>query len=362
MPTTDLNEAASWLRLALIARLRPVDLRKLLADFGSPEAVLAAPQPALRERVDRETAAAISAGADEAAVKVALAWLGEPTNYLVTLADSEYPQLLLQSADPPPVLYVKGRLDLLNQPALAIVGSRNSTAQGNENATEFARVLSEAGVTIVSGLALGIDAAAHCGGLAGAGSSIAFVGTGLDTVYPARNKALAHQLAAKGSLVSEYPLGTPPLAANFPRRNRLISGVSVGCLVVEAALKSGSLITARLANELGREVFALPGSIHSPLAKGCHALIKQGAKLVDDANDILVELKLRTAPSPARETIALQGDEALLLKHLEYSPCALDVVCARAGMSADLAAGTLLGLELKGLVESLPGGRYQRVR
>lgn len=362
MPTTDLNDAANWLKLALIAGLGPVELRRLLTEFGSPEAVLGAPAAALRNLVDRNTASAIAGGGNDAAAQTALAWLGEPDNHLVTLADSEYPQLLLQSADPPPLLYVKGRLDLLNKPALAIVGSRNSTAQGNENATEFACVLSEAGVTIVSGLALGIDAAAHRGGLAGVGSSIAFVGTGLDTVYPARNKALAHELAAKGTLVSEYPLGTPPLAGNFPRRNRLISGVSVGCLVVEAALKSGSLITARLANELGREVFALPGSIHSPLAKGCHLLIKQGAKLVDDANDILEELKLRTVPVKARDSTALDDDEALLLKHLDYSPCALDVVCTRAKMSADLATGTLLGLELKGLVETLPGGRYQRVR
>jgi DNA processing protein len=362
VPTTDPTEAASWLRLSLIPGISALKLRALLGAFGSPEAVLGASHAALRNVVPAEIARAVAERGTDVPVQAALAWLEAPDNYLVTLADADYPQLLLQTADPPPLLYVKGRPNLLNQPALAIVGSRNSTTQGNENAAEFARALSIEGITIVSGLALGIDAAAHRGGLDGAGSSIAFIGTGLDVVYPARNKTLAHELAEKGALVSEFPLGTPPLAANFPRRNRLISGISLGCLVVEAALQSGSLITARFANEQGRDVFALPGSIHSPLAKGCHALIKQGAKLVDDANDILAELKLQLRTPAASVAPALDVDEASLLDHLGHAPCALDALCTRARIGADVAAGLLLKLELKGVVESLPGSRYQRIR
>jgi DNA processing protein len=337
-------------------------LRKLLAALGSPEQVLAARHAELRNFVSADIASLISGGGNRDAAEQALAWLSDPTNHVVTLGDTEYPQLLLQTADPPPLLYVKGRLDLLNRPALAVVGSRNATTQGANNAADFARALSDAGITIVSGLALGIDAAAHRGGLAGAGSSMAVVGTGLDVVYPARNKALAHELAERGALISEFALGTPPLGSNFPRRNRLISGATLGCLVVEAALQSGSLITARFANEQGREVFALPGSIHSPLAKGCHALIKQGAKLVDDANDILEELKLATGSPTTRDAPKLDADEAQLLDHLGYEPCDLDALCARAGLGADVVSGVLLKLELRNLVESLPGGRYQRLR
>ena len=359
---TDFNDASHWLCLTLVPGLSPLTLRALLSEFGSPEAVLGAAHAALRKFVPGEVAASIADGGNAAGAQAALAWLNEPDNHIVTLGDADYPQLLLQITDPPPLLYVKGRLDLLNRPSLAIVGSRNSSTQGSENAAEFARALSSAGITIISGLALGIDAAAHRGGLAGAGSSVALVGTGLDIVYPARNKSLAHDLAANGTLVSEFALGTPPLAANFPRRNRLISGMSLGCLVVEAALQSGSLITARFANEQGREVFALPGSIHSPLAKGCHVLIKQGAKLVDDANDILDELKLPAGERVARATPALDPAEASLLEHLGHAPCELDALCTRANLGADVTAGVLLQLELKGLVESLPGGRYQRVR
>jgi DNA processing protein len=243
------------------------------------------------------------------------------------------------------------------------VGSRNATAQGIANAEDFARSLSAAGITIVSGLALGIDAAAHRGGLSQAASSIAVVGTGLDVVYPARNRELAHELAAHGALISEFALGTPPLASNFPRRNRVISGICRGCLVIEAALQSGSLITARLANEQGREVFALPGSIHSPLAKGCHALIKQGAKLVDSASDILEELELPTTVGEAPATSRVDDDDAaLLLDQLGYSPTSLDALCARASMAPDVVSGLLLYLELQGLIEAVPGGSYLRVR
>jgi DNA processing protein len=278
------------------------------------------------------------------------------------LGDADYPQLLLQIPDPPPLLYVKGNCSLLNRFALAVVGSRNATAQGIANAQEFARSLSDAGITIVSGLALGVDAAAHHGGLAGAASSIAVVGTGLDIVYPARNRALAHALAERGALISEFPLGTPALASNFPRRNRVISGISRGCLVVEAALQSGSLITARLANEQGREVFALPGSIHSPLAKGCHRLIKQGAKLVDDANDILEEFDFAHGPTDAKSTLAPDTAAGRLLETIGHAPCVLDALAARAGLPADALAALLLELELSGLIEKLPGNIYQRIR
>ena len=351
-----------WLRLTLIPGLGNASLRKLLAEFGSPALVLAAKHAELRRFVSADIAALISDGGNTDAMEKAVEWLSGPMNYVVSLGDSHYPQLLLQTVDPPPLLYVKGRVELLNRPALAIVGSRNATAQGSNNATDFAHALSDAGITIVSGLALGIDAAAHRGGLAGSASSIAVIGTGLDVVYPARNKALAHELAERGALVSEFPLGTPALAGNFPRRNRVISGMSLGCLVVEAALQSGSLITARLANEQGREVFALPGSIHSPLSKGCHALIKQGAKLVDAANDILEELQLPSAAPERDTTPRADGDAARLLDHLGYDPCGVDVLCARSGLGADVVAAALLQLELDGRVENLPGGRYQRTR
>lgn len=361
MPASDYKDAESWLRLTLIQGLGNAALRALLAEFGSPERLLAARHADLKRFVAADIAALIADGGNADGAQQALAWLDDPANHLATLGDADYPQLLLQTADPPPLLYVKGRRDLLNRAALAIVGSRNATAQGIANAENFARALSDAGITIVSGLALGIDAAAHRGGLAGAASSFAVVGTGLDVVYPARNRDLAHQLAGQGALVSEFALGTPALASNFPRRNRVISGMSRGCLVVEAALQSGSLITARLANEQGREVFALPGSIHSPLAKGCHALIKQGAKLVDSANDILEELNMAPAPAAARDTPALDPDAARLLDQLGYEPCTLDSLCARSGMGADTVSALLLKLELQGLVENLPGGQYQRV-
>ncbi len=362
MPVSDYKDAESWLRLTLTRGLGNAALRALLVEYGSPEQVLAARHADLKRFVAADVAALLANGGNADDAQLALAWLADPTNYIVTLGDADYPQLLLQTADPPPLLYAKGRRDLLNCAALAIVGSRNATAQGIANAEIFARALSDAGITIISGLALGIDAAAHRGGLAGTASSLGVVGTGLDVVYPARNRDLAHQLAAQGALVSEFALGTPALASNFPRRNRVISGMSRGCLVVEAALQSGSLITARLATEQGREVFALPGSIHSPLAKGCHALIKQGAKLVDSANDILEELNLTPAPDAARDTPALDPAAAQLLDQLGYEPSTLDSLCTRAGLGANTVSALLLKLELQGLVENLPGGQYQRVR
>ena len=278
---------------------------------------------------------------------------------MITLADAEYPQALLQIPDPPPLIYVKGRRELLNRDSFAVVGSRNATAQGVNNAEAFSAALSNAGLTIVSGLALGVDAAAHRGGLEGAGSTIAVVGTGLDIVYPARNRALAHDIAERGALISEFALGTPALAANFPRRNRLICGLSRGCLVVEAAVSSGSLITARLAAEQGREVFAIPGSIHSPLAKGCHALIKQGAKLVESAQDVLEELGLVAS---AAESATPLAEPQGLLTHVGHDPCDLEALKQRSSMDTAAIIAALTALELDGFIESLPGGRWQRVR
>lgn len=352
-------DLSAWLRLSLTAGLGGESFRKLLSAFGGPEQVLEASRSALTRVVSGKLADAILDGnlfGDPAAVEN---WLADVNNHVVTLADSEYPQALLQTPDPPPLIYVKGRLDLLNQPAFAVVGSRNATAQGKLTAESFATALSNAGLCIVSGLALGIDAAAHRGGMAGGCSTIAIVGTGLDKVYPARNRELAHAIAEKGAIVSEFALGTPPLAANFPRRNRLISGMTRGCLVVEAAVSSGSLITARISNELGKDVFAIPGSIHSTLSKGCHVLIKQGAKLVDDAADILSELRL---PLPAGASLqpATGASAHPLLAHMAYDPCDVDTLAGRAGLPVHEVSAALVQLELAGEVASLPGGLWQR--
>ncbi|MDQ1316310.1 MAG: protecting protein DprA, partial [Pseudomonadota bacterium] len=281
---------------------------------------------------------------------------------------------------PPLLLYVKGRLNLLNRPALAIVGSRNATPQGIHNAEAFAKSLSDAGLCVISGMAHGIDAAAHRGALRcqgnNCGGSIGVVGTGLDKVYPAANRDLAHTLAGQGALISEFPLGTPPLAANFPRRNRIISGMSAGCLVVEASLQSGSLITARLALEQGRDVFAIPGSIHAPQSKGCHALLKQGAKLVETAQDILEELGGLIAattrhphmPDPDTQGPATQGTGTdaqdpnfALLAHLGFDPADLDTLGKRSGLTIAELSAMLLTLELEGRISALPGGLYQRI-
>lgn len=355
------SEPAAWLALCLARGVSPSTVRNLLARFGSPAAVFAQSQASLGTVVARKDVDALLAEQDSGRVRAALTWLEAPDNHLVTLADEDYPRALLEIGDPPPLLYLKGRRDLLGAPALAIVGSRNATPQGLKNAEQFAEVLSSAGLTIVSGLALGIDAAAHTGGLRGAGSSIAVVGTGLDIVYPARNRELAHALAAQGAIISEFALGTPGAAANFPRRNRIISGLSKGCLVVEAAIASGSLITARLAGEQGRDVFAIPGSIHSPLSKGCHLLIKQGAKLVDAAEDILEELGTTTRPvGQAPQHAAPAGGDGLL-EQLGHDPVTLDELMVRTGFAADQLSAKLMELEILGQVASLPGGKFQRL-
>ncbi|MFA7268134.1 MAG: DNA-processing protein DprA [Sterolibacterium sp.] len=364
---------ASWLRLTLIRGVGGESQRKLLKAFGLPEAIFSASLSALRGVVGALTAERLMQPDAAVATQIdaALNWVDEPGNHVITLADDDYPQALLNSDDPPVLLYLKGRVELLNRPGFAIVGSRNATPQGETNAEAFAAALAGAGLTIVSGLALGIDAAAHRGALSvrqeNSGSTVAVIGTGANRIYPARNQALARAIAERGAIVSEFPLDTPALAANFPRRNRLIAGLAQGCLVVEAAARSGSLITARLAAEAGREVFAIPGSIHAPLAKGCHQLLKQGAKLVESAQDILEELGLQTPAmplgsetTPSKDAI-IDSAMAQLMTVLGHDPCDIDTLAVRAGLTPDALLAMLLQLELAGHVASLPGGRYQRL-
>jgi DNA processing protein len=355
-------ELQYWLRLALAPGIGGAARRQLLKSFGLPAAIFAAEPGALRAVVGASVAERLLGHDSRSAFDEAIAWAAQPGNSIVTLADSAYPQALLKTADPPLLLYAKGRLELLNRPALAIVGSRNATRQGETTAEHFAQALSAAGLTVVSGMALGIDAAAHRGALGERGSTIAVVGTGADRIYPSRNEELARQIAGQGVLISEFPLGMPAMANNFPRRNRLIAGLGRGCLVVEAAERSGSLITARLAAEAGLEVFAVPGSIHSPLSKGCHRLIKQGAKLVERAEDVLEELRWEAVVAAVPATAAPADPEAAqLLTALGYDPCNLDTLAARTGLAADRLLAMLLPLELDGHVAQLPGGRYQRV-
>ena len=359
-------DLAPWLRLTGIAGLGDAATRRLLARFGLPGGIFAASRADLLGTVSESQATAILAARQDAALDASIArtleWAGAPGNHVLTLADDAYPRELLSVPDPPTLLYLKGRTELLRVPGLAIVGSRNATAQGMANAENFAGALSAAGYTIVSGQALGIDTAAHRGGLSAAGSTIAVIGTGADIVYPARNRDLAHAIAERGLIVSEFPLGTPALGSNFPRRNRIISGLAKGVLVVEAALRSGSLITARLAGDQGRDVFAIPGSIHSPLSKGCHLLIKQGAKLVDSAADILEELGT-PAPGIAPESrdAPATGRHASLLEVIGHDPVTLEVLAERSGLTVAALSAMLLELELEGRVAQLPGGKIQRL-
>lgn len=357
MPRPD---ATDWLRLCLVPGVPARAQRELLRAFGSPGAVIGASIASVTGVVGHQIACALSTGPDARLLAETLAWLQTEGARLLALGDEAYPAALLQISDPPTLLHALGNVDLLRTPAFAIVGSRNATRQGCADAEALAHALSKAGFPIASGLALGIDKAAHEGGLAGPSSSIAVVGTGLDRVYPAANRELAHRLSCEGLLLSELPLGSPPAAEHFPRRNRLISGLSRGVLVVEAALRSGSLTTAHLALEQGREVFALPGSIHSPLSKGCHWLIKQGAKLAECAEDILAEFG---GPSITREptgAIAIQADECLLAE-LGHSPATCDAMAARTGRPVHEVSAELLRLEIAGEVERLPGGLFQRL-
>jgi len=285
----------------------------------------------------------------------------------IALGDDDYPELLTQLSDPPPLLYVRGNKDALHLPAIAIVGSRNPTRGGARNAFEFSRYLAQSGFCIVSGLAQGIDAAAHRGALEAGAATVAFLGNGIDIVYPPSNRELADAIVVNGALVSEYPPGTPPLKAYFPQRNRLISGLSLGTLVVEAARRSGSLITARLASEQGREVFALPGSIHNPMARGCHQLLRDGAKLVETVDDIMTELapltghliQITTESTQKEVGVANEDEEYVKLrKNLGHDPIGIDELVVRSGLTIDQVSSMLLILELDGKIEKLSGGRY----
>ncbi len=358
----DISEKLLWISLGSIYGLGSQAYCQLLQKFGSPANIYAVSQQQLREVVSEKIASEINKGIDEAALNDTGLWLAQPGNHLITLADSEYPQALLEIADPPPFLYAKGKLTLLNQPSIAIVGSRNASVQGEKNAEAFARDLSLQGLCIVSGMALGIDGAAHRGAMKAKGSTIAVVGTGLDIVYPAKHRDLAHEIAQHGLIISEFGLGTPSKPQNFPKRNRIISGLSLGCLVIEANLQSGSQITARLAAEQGREVFAIPGSIHSPMSKGCHQLIKQGAKLVDCIQDITDELKI-TPVSIAQQTTAPNelDTEHPILKVMELDPITLENLVNLTHLTVSEVSSMLMLLELEGSIASLPGGKYQKI-
>lgn len=359
----DADEISAWLRLTQAEGVGPATGRQLLAAFGLPQQIFEASFGQLSRIVAGRIAQTLCASPDEklqALIASTVDWANTPGNDFLTLADPRYPRRLLDITDPPLVLYAKGRMDLLETPAIAIVGSRNATAQGIANAERFAESLAQAGWMVVSGLALGIDTAAHEGALK-AGSTLAVIGTGADIVYPARNRNLAHRIAENGLLLSEFPLGTAAIAHNFPRRNRIISGLTRGVLVVEAAAQSGSLITARLAGEQGREVFAIPGSIHSPLSKGCHRLIKEGAKLVESAQDVLEELGEATGTVRAEPDDAAASADCALLNAMGYDPVLPDELAVRAEWPLADVTTQLLELELAGLVSRMPGGRYQRL-
>ncbi|WP_223871496.1 DNA-processing protein DprA [Candidatus Dactylopiibacterium carminicum] len=355
------DDLRHWLRLCLVPGIGPERQCALLANFGLPERIFAAGQFALAKVIGDRLARTLLDHDNQAAIEQALAWAAEPGNTILTLADATYPKNLLQTADPPSLIYLKGRLELLEAPALAIVGARNATPQGLANAEAFAETFANAGLTVISGLALGIDGAAHQGALRGKASSIAVIGTGANRIYPPRNAELARELAGKGLILSEFPLDTPPTTHNFPRRNRLISGLARGVLVVEAAVDSGSLITARLAAEQGREVFAIPGSIHSPLSRGCHRLIKQGAKLVESAADVLEELHWQSTVVPTPPAPSPPAGYNGVLDAMGHDPVNLDALQVRTGLTPDALFAMLTVLELDGRIASLPGGRFQRI-
>lgn len=362
------HELCDWLRLMQTPGVGPDTARRLLSHFGLPNNIFNADFSELQQVVSTRVARALLTSPDEkqlALTERTMQWVAQTGNNIVTLADSDYPPLLLQIPDPPVLLYVKGRIELLTCPSVAVVGSRNATAQGVLNAQRFSTALSQAGLSIISGMALGIDTAAHEGGLQGKGATIAVIGTGIDIVYPARNRTLAHRIAEEGCIVSEYALGVPAIAANFPRRNRIISGLAQGVLIIEAALQSGSLITARMAAEQGRDTFAIPGSIHSPLAKGCHQLIKQGAKLVESAQDILEELQYDSTPSTVENPsspLTTSAQSGTVLQMMGFDAVDTDALLQRCGLDAASLHAELLMLELEGHIEMLPGGTYRRLQ
>lgn len=366
----DKDELAHWLAMLHAPGLGPRTIHELLAQYSSPRELFRVPRQALAGGSLGAATVDFLQQPDWAAVEQDLAWVERTATTVVTCHDERYPPLLRELADAPPLLFVQGDVRLLSEPQLALVGTRNPSAQGAETAKEFARSLAAAGVTITSGLATGVDAAGHRGALAAAGATVAVLGSGLDRVYPAAHRALAEEIATHGALVSEFVPGTPPRSHNFPRRNRLISGLSLGTLVVEAAVHSGSLITARCALEQGREVFAIPGSIHNPVARGCHALIRQGAKLVETVNDILEELGALTqyvmddrqaaGDQAQARGLSLTRDQQALLDTLGYDPTPMDVLIERSGLTPGEVSSMLLVLELQGYVVTAPGGHICR--
>ncbi|MCU7917629.1 MAG: DNA-processing protein DprA [Candidatus Thiodiazotropha sp. (ex Epidulcina cf. delphinae)] len=363
------SDAEAWLLVSQASGIGNRYFQRLLAHFGTPQAILRASQGELQELGIPQPAIDNLLAQNLREIQPSLAWLAQPGHRLLTLAEADYPLLLKQTDAPPPVLYLMGDAQLLSQPQLAIVGSRNPTATGIDNAREFARCLAGAGICITSGLALGIDSAAHRGALE-SGTTIAVMGTGPDRIYPASHRELAHEITESSLLVTEFPPGVQARPENFPRRNRIISGLSLGALVVEATLQSGSLITARLASEQGREVFAIPGSIHNPQARGCHALIRQGAKLVESAQDIIEELGAllgalehpTSAPDEisAQQNLETDPDYVLLRQALGYDMVSVDELITRTGLTAEAVSSMLLLLELEGHVSSAPGGYYCR--
>jgi DNA processing protein len=382
----DKEELRAWLRLSMTHGVGNDAARRLLACFGSPQSVFAQTATALRQVVSAEQTKALMNEPIELPVQCARTqqWLAQradsaktnASNAIWTLGDARYPTELLQLSDPPLMIYVQGQIDARLGNAVAIVGSRNPTPQGAQTAEQFGEALSQAGLCVVSGLALGVDGAAHQGALRGGMSScggnsnwrtVAVVGTGLDRVYPRQHQVLASDIALHGILMSEYLLGTPPLPQNFPKRNRLIAALGLGTLVVEAALKSGSLITAKLALEMGREVLAIPGSIHATQSHGCHALIRQGAKLVETAQDVLEELQLNALPSICATDDSGQVDAFAniesnpLLAQMGFVPVSLDALQARCNLNTAELQVQLMTLELDGCVARLPGGLYQRL-
>jgi DNA processing protein len=364
------TENRDWLVLAN-ARMSGHRIAELVEHFGSTDAVVHSSISALRKAGVTDKAAKRLKNPDEESIEKALEWLDEPQHHIVHFGSPNYPELLRQIPDAPTILYINGQLESLHLPALAIVGSRNPTRGGSQNAHDFAAHLGEAGFSILSGLAQGIDTAAHEGAMAAGATTIAFLGHGIDRVYPAENRELAHRIAIKGALISEYPLGASPRKEHFPERNRLISGCSLGTLVVEAARRSGSLITARLASEQGREIFAIPGSIHNTLSRGCHQLIRQGAKLVESAEDIVSELgpmveflseQLMQNDHNAETATDFSGDRdddyKLLIEALGHDPATVDEIVSKSGLTIDQVSSMLLILELEGKIEALHGGQY----
>jgi DNA processing protein len=361
----DRLELAAWLRLLHTPGVGNETGRRLLAAFGPPAQIWAHSPSAWQTVTSPRVARALEQPPDtlDAALERLQAWLqGHPGRQVIALDDPRYPTALLQTADPPLLLYTEGQTEVLGHlRKLAMVGSRNPTHQGATNARQFARSLGQAGLCVVSGLALGVDGAAHEGALEAGAPTIAVVGTGLDTVYPRQHEGLAVRILEQGLMVSEYPLGTAPLSAHFPQRNRIIAGLSLGTLVVEAAVRSGSLITARMAAEQGREVFAIPGSIHAPQARGCHALIRQGAKLVESAQDVLEDLHLETPGNKGRaDPAAAVSDPDGLLGAMGHDPVSLDALQARTGLDTATLQARLFELEMEGVVGRLPGGLLQR--